>query len=811
MRRLIVAVMTFGLMRVALGTGIMIPKRVDVSPLAIKYHRVDVAIEGQVAQTKVDQAFINHTSRQLEATYVFPLPKEASVSDFAMFMNGKRVSGELIERNKARRIYQDIVRRMRDPGLLEYLGGNLFKASVFPIPPRGVQKVELSYSQVVSMDGGICQYTYPLKTGEKASRVQDDFTVRVKLKSTVPLKSIYSPSHEIDITRKGNHEASVGLEASGVSLDKDFVLYYTASEKDFGLSLLTHRKKGDDGYFMLLISPKAELSDAEIAQKDMCFVIDTSGSMSGEKIDQARQALKYCVNSLRAGDKFNIVRFSTDVENFSEGLQAASKQNLKKAIDFIDQLAARGGTDINSALRAALAMKTDAARPYLVVFLTDGKPTIGEVSEDAIVKNVADRDARVPRVFTFGVGYDVNTHLLDKVAARSRGASEYVKPAEDIEVKVSRFYDKASRPVLADLALDVGQAGLYDVYPKQLPDLFSGMQLLVLGRYKKDGHVAIKLSGQLNEQKKELVYEGDFPADAADNRFIPQLWATRKIGYLLEEIRLHGQQKELVDEVIALSKEHGVMTPYTSYLVVEDERRLSLNRETAHTWSGRASGYGGNLPRARERDKAAAAAPAGKAGARDVADVSIEELDRAMEGAKETELAVMGTGKPRGATRDKKEAEERLDSLSAAQFEDLKKDLKSLSTLADARTKAYAAKKSGREAVMASEAIAAYKGKDRPDQAGASSALTKMVRKKVFYRVEGVWTDQQYKPGTATVKIKYASDAYLALIEKAPDLKDYLLLGEKVIVVLKNGKCLEIAEEGKETLTDAELADLLGG
>jgi len=489
------------------ATGVMIPKHLDLPPLAIKYQRVQVSINNLVAQTTVKQAFQNSTDRQLEATFLFPLPPGASVTEFSMMINGKKMVGELVEKQRARQIYQDIVRRMKDPGLLEYLGSNLFKASVFPIPPRGIQEVEMRYSEVVTKDSGICSYVYPLRTDERASRTLEDFTVAVKLKSKEPIKAVYSHTHKIDVVKRSEQEATAGFEAIGQPLDRDFRLFWTVSDKDFGVNLLARREKGTDGFFMLMVSPKTEFKKEEIIKKDLVFVMDTCGSMStNNKIQQARQALSYCVSNLNQGDRFNIVRFSTDVEIFSDQLAEATKNNLGKAQKFVGDFVARGGTDINGALEAALAMKTDKKRPFTVVFLTDGLPTIGTTDPKQILGNVTENADQV-RVFCFGVGYDVNTHLLDQVSGSTKGASEYVKPEEDIEVKVSLFHNKTSEPVLADLSLDFGDIKTYDMYPKKLPDLFKGTQLLVLGRYKSPAHTAIRLKGEVNGAKKEFVYE----------------------------------------------------------------------------------------------------------------------------------------------------------------------------------------------------------------------------------------------------------------------------------------------------------------
>ena len=769
----------------ASATGIMIPKPAGLPNLAIKSHRVKVSITDQVAQTHVEQVFRNHTNRQLEATFVFPLPAGASVSEFAMMMNGKRVVGEVLEKDRARKIYMDIVRRMKDPGLLEYLGSNLFKASIFPIPPRGDQKIEITYNEVITHDTGLAEYVFPMKTGGKASTTLEDFSVSVEIRSKTPIKSVYSPTHAVDVVKKGDHEAKVSFELNRATLDRDFRLLYSVSEKEFGVNLVTHRTAGKDGYFLMMISPKAEIKENEILPKDVCFVVDTSGSMSGKKIEQARKALKYCINSLDKRDRFNVIRFSTDVELFQETLAKVTKKNVAAATQFVGDFVARGGTDIDLALRKALEMKTNEKRPYQVVFLTDGKPTIGTTDPKRIIDNVKQKTAKDIRTFVFGIGHDINTHLLDQIASSSRAATQYVSPEEDIEVKVSAFFDKVNAPVLSNLKLALGKVRAYDIYPKELPDLFKGNQFLVLARFREKGDYAIKLTGDFNGKQKEFVYEGSYPEINKENKYIPKIWANRKVGYLLDEIRLKGENKELVAEVTALGKEFGIVTPYTSYLIVEDEKaevqvggvrrnrgQFGQGRPEEGARSRRFSNFVKNKLGKKSRD---AALPEAKAETKTTeADL---EVDRA-------EISDARVGPQPSAP-----------------------------SLRELRKKAQLAKglkqHSGKDAVTASEVLQSLKAQEVADSDEASRITGRATALgRAFVWQKGVWTDSQWKAGNEPLKVKYLSDAYFKLLEKDADLKEVFALGENILVVLKSGKSILISAEGKEDLTDAELAGL---
>lgn len=558
---------------------------VRITPMAVKYHKVDIAIENQVATTTVDEVFHNPNNMELEGTYVFPLPENAAISALSLWIDGKEQAGELLEADKARGIYEDIVRKMRDPALLEYVGSRLFKLRIFPLPANGDRQVKLSYTEKLTYDAGLCTYRYPLNTEKFSSRNLEEVVISCSIKSDLPVKSVYSPSHPIDVAQKDDHNIKLSYEAKDVKPDKDFFLYLGVSDKDIGLSMVPYHKGGEDGFFMALLSPKAEVSESDIVKKDVVFVMDTSMSMQEQnRIEQARKALDFFVANLNSGDRFNIVSFATEARPFRDSLAEVNDDTRKAAREHIAELKARGGTNINEALLMSLdMMPKEGDRPFMVVFITDGEPTIGDTTDpDQILKNVKGKNTRNARIFSLGVGYDINAKLLDRIANENRGTREYVTPDENMEVKVSNFYEKISSPVLSDLALKFEGLETYDVYPKQLPDLFKGSQLVVFGRYKGDGAKAIRLTGSVNGQKREFVYETTFPGETKTNEFMPRLWATAKVAYLLDQIRLHGEQAEVKGEVIALSKQYGIMTPYTSWLVVEDlERRRAQGQPPA--------------------------------------------------------------------------------------------------------------------------------------------------------------------------------------------------------------------------------------
>ena len=555
------------------------------APLVVKHHHVNVTINDQVAMTHIDQVFHNPNNQQLEGTYLFPIPKNAQIDQFTMDVNGVQMEAELLDADKARQIYTDIVRSMRDPALLEYVGQGLFKVRIFPIEARSDKHVTLKYTQVLSQDSGMNEYVYPLNTEKFSAAPVESVAIKINLQTTEPLDALYCPSHAAEIKRQNPNEAVIGFEASHVRPDTDFTLFFstkTSGGSPVGLSLLTYRDDPEqDGYFMLLASPQAHIADDQIQPKDIIFVLDTSGSMAGEKLTQAKRALNFCLANLNEDDQFEIVRFSTEADGLFGELRDVNETSIQEAGGFIDKLKPIGGTAIDEALQlAANAAKSrsDSNRPCMVIFLTDGRPTIGTTDEKQILAKLtaAVGDQRL-RVFCFGIGTDINTHLLDRIAQQTRAVPQYVLPDEDIEIKVSNFYAKVDSPVLVEPTLRFnGGVRMSKAYPRDLPDVFKGDQILILGRYSGSGDAAIVMDGIVNSTTQSIVHEGTFPEASEDNAFIARLWATRRIGFLLDEIRLHGESDELRDEVTRLARLHGIVTPYTAYLIVEDEARRNV-------------------------------------------------------------------------------------------------------------------------------------------------------------------------------------------------------------------------------------------
>ncbi|HMJ08877.1 MAG TPA: VIT and VWA domain-containing protein [Pyrinomonadaceae bacterium] len=565
------------------------PPRPLPNVLPVKSINLDTKIVGQVATTHVEQVFRNDTPYTLEGTYFFPIPETASIVEFAIWENGKKLSGEVRSREEARRIYDEIVRRQRDPGLLEYAGKDLFQASIFPIPPNSDKKLELTYSQVLKAESGTVAYRYPLGTGRNVFSgsipyaevmsarpgPQQKFgtiSAHVEITAKNGLRNIYSPTHNIEVTRKGEVSASVSFETN--NNDNDFQLFYGVSDDDFGVTLLTHREPGKDGYFLLMLSPRDRVAETDVVNKDIVFVLDTSGSMADEgKMDKARAAMLFGIRSLREGDRFNVINFAGEEHLMERGLIGADAEGKRRGEEFVKKLRPSGGTNINDSLIASLKQFEKNDRPKMLVFMTDGLPTVSETNIDKIIANIKTAKTADVRIFPFGVGYDVNTALLDKLGSENSGMSDYVQPNEDIEIKVSNFFTRVSSPVLSDLEIDFGGVETDLMYPRKLTDLFRGMQTAVVGRYRNESdlqNITLMLRGKSGRELRTYRYDDlDFPLRSDENDFLPRLWASRRVGWLIEQIRLNGETKELRDEVTELGTRYGIVTPYTSYLATD--------------------------------------------------------------------------------------------------------------------------------------------------------------------------------------------------------------------------------------------------
>jgi Ca-activated chloride channel family protein len=596
------AAISLSLPAAALADGIIIPYPIPPWPkpeppperysLDIKYHHVETAIDGQLATTHVDELFANPYNFDVEGVYIFPLPKGAAVDRFSLKVDGKPVEGTMLEADEAAAEYRRLVNQNKDPALLEYVGRGAVKARIYPIPAKGDKRVEITYSELLPYDGGLVKFVYPLDTERFSREPIEDVDVKVNIKAAGAVESVFSPSHKIQLERKSAATAQVRYHVKNVKPAEDLILYYRAGTAEMGVGVLAHKEGGEDGYAILIITPP-DAPQTPPEPKEIIFILDISGSMAGEKIEQVKEAVSYCLKQLGPADRFNVVPFNEQPTLFRDKTAAATAANVRAGLDFVDGLTAGGGTNVDGALAKAFASApAEPVGTTMVVFLTDGKPTVGERNVGDIVANVAAANEGMDaRLFCFGVGYNVKAELLDDLARKNGGTVQYVEPGEDIELAVTSFYDKISKPILTDVKLVWENVEFYDSYPPSGADIFAGTQLTVLGRYKGElADAALTVAGKRAGAPESYRYElAAVAGQSRDNKYIPALWATRKVGFLLEQIKLEGEDKELIDAVIALSKRYGIPTPYTSYLVEETGPPI-IGHPAPAVWGGLGGG-----------------------------------------------------------------------------------------------------------------------------------------------------------------------------------------------------------------------------
>lgn len=758
------------------------------TPLAVKEHHVTVAIDGQVARTTVDQVFHNPTKRRLEGTYLFPLPVGAEIDSFAMDVNGEMTKSELLDADKARKIYEDIVRKAKDPALLEYVGRGLYKARIFPIEPESDKRVKIVYTEILGRDADTVDYRYPLNTEKFSSQPIKSLGIAVTIKSDDPVATAYSPTHAVETVFKGNGDVVVGLEQANVRPDSDFQLFYkveaSGGERP-GFDLMTYREADEAGFFLMLISPGTWKKDAAAVAKDMVFVIDTSGSMSGQKLEQVKEALTFCINQLNPRDRFEVVRFSTDVEPLFDGLAEVSAPARKRALEFVGGLKSVGGTAIDAVLRKGAqtaSANLKAGRPSQVVFLTDGLPTIGERDEERILANareaLGEADGNL-RIFTFGVGNNVNTHLLDKLTEETKAYSQYVLPGESIGEKVARFYTKISNPVLTALDLTFPDGVRASrMYPPALPDLFAGDQLIVLGRFEPSGSTSggVTLSGQYDGETYRFPFDAAF-SDAIDleHDFIPRLWATRRVGYLMDEISLHGESDELKDEIVILARRYGIVTPYTSHLIIEDEAALPAGAQTIEADQELADGRS----------------------LREYSDFNFRAFNRDKSGAKAVDRA-RGNTALKSAPTVNAASESNIIAQRAEGF-----DTPSAMKPIEPTTRGYSVGRSS-----SSGAVDAFVGGVTASEGRARIPYEQKQafrNGRNFIQRGDVWMDGRIpeNPGKPVQRIAFNSDDYFDLLSKRPEVAEWYALGRNIQFILGD-QIIEIFDDEEASAAESD-------
>lgn len=569
--------------------------RPQTYPWAVESRYVDMQVRNQVASVSVTETLLNTCGRMVEAEYYLPIPANASVDQLTLTVNGREMSGEILSADDARRHYESIVRSRRDPALLEYAGLGCIRVSAFPLEPNKPAQLSFHYNMLCPREGDVVELQFPLATARHSSAPVKEVRVSAEIQGQAELMNIYSPTLEIKTNYRGDRDALVTYTSRDFYPSADFVVYYREDNTELGATFLTYfPERGKDGYYMMLVSPARKASIETPLAKDILLVLDRSGSMAGEKIAQARDAARFVINNLNPEDRFDIITYNDAVESTFDILTSATEANRKTALSDVGRVESGGGTNIHDALETAMdilnrsnrqaSLISSTPRPAYVFFLTDGLPTVGVTDEQQIINNTRAANDMQARLFCFGVGYDVNVRLLDNLSNDQKGKSAYVKPDEDIEVKVSSLYSKIKNPVMSGLQVDLRDFHLRDRQPSTIGDLFEGDQIVQVGRISNEGNDVITtdlvISGVYQGREETFNYpvEVNGSNHRSSYKFIEKLWAQRRVAFLLNEIRLKGNVEELVDEITELATRYGIVTPYTSYLADENQR-LSARHE----------------------------------------------------------------------------------------------------------------------------------------------------------------------------------------------------------------------------------------
>ncbi len=562
-------------------------------PIRIENVTAHVEVVAQTARTTLDVYLSNPGRARAEAVLLMPVPDGAAVSGFDFGGTGSEPSARLLPRDEARRTYDEIVRRIKDPALLEFAGYNLIRSSIFPVEPGGSQRVRLVYEHVLASDADRVDYVLP-RSESLAAQARWDVTVEVRSKT--PISMVYSPSHDLLTVLREPKRVVVRTTPQSGSNPGPFRFSYLLEREGVSASLVAYPDpEVGGGYFLLMAGLPAELGDAAARQKrEVTIVLDRSGSMAGAKMDQAKAAARQVIEGLADGERFNVIDYSSQVASFAARPVAKSRETVLAARKYLDSLLPSGGTNIHDALLEALRHEPGAGALPIVLFLTDGLPTVGRTSEVDIRSMVDKGNAHGRRIFTFGVGNDVNVPLLDRLSDATRATSTYVLPEEDVELKVAQVFRRLWGPVLADLELEAldehGQAStrlVRELMPARLPDLFDGDQLVVLGQYREERPLEFRLRGSFLGKPRTFAFRFDLKSATTRNAFVPRLWATRKIAFLIDQIRQAGAAaggqpftvgqnvlrdprfKELSEEILRLSTKFGVLSEYTAFLATE--------------------------------------------------------------------------------------------------------------------------------------------------------------------------------------------------------------------------------------------------
>ena len=566
----------------------------------LKHTKVDAEISGFLSRVNVTQEFENNFNEKIEAIYVFPLPNNAAVDAMTMRIGERTIRGKIMKREEAREVYEAAKSRGQIASLLNQERPNIFTQAVANILPGEKITIEISYVETLKYEEGSYEFVFPMVVGPRyipgnatgnsgggfapdttqvadgskitpkvaKERAGHDISVNVKLDAGVLVENVTSKSHEINSNMLSGSSYKVRLKSRKTIPNKDFVLKYDVAGKKIEDAVITHRGK-NGGYFTMILQPPDKVRSEDVTPKEIVFVLDTSGSMSGFPIEKAKESMKMALDGLHPYDTFNLITFAGATKVLFEKPVPASKENLSKAQAFLKSRRGGGGTEMMKAIKTALKPSDSQQHLRIVCFMTDGY--IG--NEGAILSEI--QKYNNARVFSFGVGNSVNRFLLDKMSEEGRGEVEYVALSDDGSKAAKRFHERVRSPLLTDISVDFGDLEVSDVYPKRINDLFSAKPVIIHGRYKKGGKGKIRLKGKSFGQEKVREIKVNFPKKEKKHDVLATLWARTKIDDLMSQdyktVSGNSNAKEnIVSQITSMGLEFGLMTQYTSFVAVEE-------------------------------------------------------------------------------------------------------------------------------------------------------------------------------------------------------------------------------------------------
>lgn len=569
------------------GARLYCRQRDRLVPVPLKHTDVKGQISLYIGSVTVRQEYHNPYDETIEALYTFPLPENSAVRDFVMTVGERRIRGIIREREEAREIYEQAKRQGYRAALLTQERPNIFTQAVANIDPGRDIDIEITYFHTLPYEDGHYVFHFPMVVGPRfcppgtpdpspatyatpAEIKMHDIALKLDIDAGVPIESIVSPTHDIEVEKADGRRAAVRLAAHDSIPNKDFVLRYKVAGNKLQGALAV-----SNGTFALMLQPPATLERLAAADREMIFVLDCSGSMEGEPLALAKETLKRCLRRMRPEDTFQIVRFSDSSSSFGSRTIPATEANVRRAVRWVDEVRSEGGTNMMEGIQAALDFPHDSERYRIVSFLTDG--FIG--NEDEILAEVKKHMGEA-RLFSLGVGSSVNRHLLERMAHVGRGDALVVTLDESGREAADNFFKRIEHPALSDLRIDWGGMEVSEVYPSPLPDLFVGRPVVLLGRYEGSGRATVRVSGRAEGKRITMEVPVDLDQPDVRHKALTAVWARTKMAEMLDATAWVRGKRPLVTEIRALALEHGLVSPYTSFIAVDGGRRTGADRGT---------------------------------------------------------------------------------------------------------------------------------------------------------------------------------------------------------------------------------------